>query len=118
MGRRLCREFFRNTLTLLSLGKNLAVIFYLRANGEASAAINWFDYQAIGHSVFAVGRLLSAIGGLFIKPRRVLMFLYIGVIVTSVLAMNVSGYSGVAMIILVLFFEVTFHWAFHYEDGS
>ena len=44
-----------------------------------------------------------------IKPRRILLFLFIGLIVTSALAMNLSDYGGVAMIILVLFFEVCIH---------
>lgn len=77
------------------------------ANHRTSSSIQPIDYQAVGHSVFAVGRLLSAIGGLFIRPRRVLLLLYVGVIVASILAMNLSGYSGVAMIILVQFFEVS-----------
>ena len=64
-----------------------------------------FNYQAVGHTVFAVGRFLTAGLGLLIKPRRILLVLYIGVIVTSALAMNLDGYKGVAMIVLILFFE-------------
>ncbi|MCJ1468038.1 hypothetical protein MMC07_006664 [Pseudocyphellaria aurata] len=66
---------------------------------------NSFDYQAIGHAVFAIGRFLSAMGCLIVKPRRILLFLFLGLIITSVLSMNLSGYTGVAMIVLVLFFE-------------
>lgn len=67
--------------------------------------IGSFYYQAVGHAVFAGGRFMTAIAGLFIKPRHLLFFLYIGVIVTSALAMNLEGYKGVAMIVLILFFE-------------
>lgn len=77
-----------------------------QANAEVSPKPSSFDYQAIGHAVFAIGRFLSAIGCLIIKPRRILLFLFLGLIITSVLSMNLSGYSGVAMIVLVLFFEV------------
>lgn len=64
-----------------------------------------FDYQAVGHAVFAIGRFLSAIGCFIVKPRRILLFLFLGLIISSALSMNLSGYSGVAMIVLVLFFE-------------
>ncbi|KAL8733312.1 MAG: hypothetical protein Q9166_002136 [cf. Caloplaca sp. 2 TL-2023] len=67
--------------------------------------IGAFNYQAVGHTVFAVGRFLSAIAGLLFEPRWILMFLYISLIITSALAMNVTGYAGVAMIVLILFFE-------------
>jgi len=67
--------------------------------------IGSFYYQAVGHAVFAGGRFLTAIAGLVIKPRRLLLFLFIGAIITSALAMNLEGRAGVAMIILILFFE-------------
>ncbi|KAL8696059.1 MAG: hypothetical protein Q9224_002993 [Gallowayella concinna] len=67
--------------------------------------IGSFNYQAVGHTVFAVGRFLSALAGLVFAPRWILMFLYICLIITSILAMNLTGYAGVAMAILILFFE-------------
>lgn len=79
---------------------------FSRANARVSADLGPFDYQSIGRSAFALGRFLSAAGCLIIKPRRILLFLFVGLIVTAALAMNLSDYSGVAMIILVLFFEV------------
>lgn len=72
----------------------------------ARSDIGAFNYQAVGHTVFAVGRFLSAFGGLLVAPRWILMILYICLIVTSALAMNLTGYAGVAMVVLVLFFEV------------
>ncbi len=75
-------------------------------NRPTSSVISPFDYQALSHSVFTIGRLLSALGSLFVKPRRILLLLFVGAIITSILAMNLTGYGGVAMIILVAFFEV------------
>ena len=76
-------------------------VAYVKPNSD----IGPFNYQAVGHSVFAIGRFISAIAGLLIKPRRILFLLFIGAIVTSALAMSLDGYPGVAMIVLVLFFE-------------
>ena len=76
------------------------------ANTRVSPKPTAFDYQAIGHAAFAIGRFLSAMGCLIVKPRRILLFLFLGLIVTSALSMNLSGYSGVEMVVLVLFFEV------------
>lgn len=75
------------------------------ATVRPNSDIGPFNYQAVGHTVFAVGRFLTAGLGLLVRPRRILLVLYIGVIVTSALAMNLDGYKGVAMIVLILFFE-------------
>lgn len=75
------------------------------ATVEPNSDIGSFNYQAVGHTVFAVGRFLTALAGLLIKPRRILLFLFIGAITFSALAMSLDGYKGVAMIVLVLFFE-------------
>ena len=71
-----------------------------------SPRVSPFNYQAVGHSVFAVGRFLSAIAGLFVKPRHILLGLYVGCVVSSALAMNLTGDAGVAVEILILLFEV------------
>ena len=55
--------------------------------------------------MFAVGRFLTAFAGLIVKPRRILMFLFIGLIISSSLATSLTGSSGIAMIVLVPFFE-------------
>ena len=74
----------------------------------SSSSIGAFDYQTVGHTVFAVGRFLSALAGLLVEPRWILMSLYLGSLVTSILAMNLTGYAGVAMVILIMLFEVRF----------
>ena len=78
------------------------------ANYVRSHKIGAFYYQAIGHTVFAVGRFVSAFVGLYFSPSWILLFLYAGTIVTSALAMNLTGYAGIAMIILTYLFEVSF----------
>lgn len=71
-----------------------------------SSYLGPFDFQEIGHTAFAIGRFLSAFAGFIIKPRWILLFLFTGMIVTSSLAMNLTGNAGVAMLVLVQFFEV------------
>ncbi|KAL8824914.1 MAG: hypothetical protein Q9191_004733 [Dirinaria sp. TL-2023a] len=68
--------------------------------GQEAVSTQFQNYVAIVKPEF-----LSAFAGLLIKPRWILLFLYAGVIVTSALAMSLEGYSGVAMIVLVLLFE-------------
>ena len=70
-----------------------------------SSIIGPFNYQVIGHTVFAAGRFLCAFLDAFIKPRYVLLALLVGMIVTSALAMSLTERAGVAMIILCQFFE-------------
>ena len=76
-------------------------VAYVKPNSD----IGPFYYLAVGHAVFAGGRFITAVAGLLIKPRRILLILFIGAIVTSALAMSLDGYKGVAMIVLALFFE-------------
>lgn len=59
----------------------------------------------MGHTAFAVGRFLTALAGLLVKPRWILLFLYGGVIITSAMAMSVEGYAGIAMIVLLHLFQ-------------
>ena len=70
-----------------------------------NSTLSPFDYQSLGHTVFAVGRFLTAFMGVWLKPRHILGLLYAGVIITSALAMSTNGYTGVAMIVLIFLFE-------------
>lgn len=83
------------------------------ANPRTRAELSPNDYMSIGHSAFAIGRFLSAAGCLVVKPRHILLFLLAGLIITSILCMKISGYTGVAMIILTMFFEVSNFLLFH-----
>ena len=42
------------------------------------------------------------------KPRWILGLFYLGLLVTTILAMSLKGTAGVTLMILILFFEV---WA-------
>ncbi|KAL9126856.1 MAG: hypothetical protein Q9217_004164 [Psora testacea] len=88
-------------------GQEVVSIFYQEyvAAVRPYSTVSPFNYQAIGHTVFAVGRFLTAALGLWLKPRHILILLYVGAITTSALAMSLCGYSGVAMLVLILFFE-------------
>lgn len=74
-------------------------------NPTPSTTIAPFYYQAIGHTVFAVGRFLTAALNLLLNPRRTLLLLFAGAILTSALAMSLTGYHALAMLVLILFFE-------------
>ncbi|KAL9103069.1 MAG: hypothetical protein Q9163_001867 [Psora crenata] len=75
------------------------------ATVQPNSAVSPFNYQAIGHTVFAVGRFLTAALGLWLNPRHILFLLYAGTITTSALAIYLPGYRGVAMLVLITFFE-------------
>ena len=60
----------------------------------------------VGHTAFAVGRFMCAFADLYVKPRRILLLLFVGLIITAALAMSLTGYAGIAMIVTLLFFEV------------
>ena len=64
-----------------------------------------FNYQSIGHTVFAVGRFVCAALHFIIKPRTILLGLFIGMIVTSALCMSLTGSAGVAMLVLYQLFQ-------------
>ena len=66
---------------------------------------NTSNMLAVAHTAFAVSRFIAAGLGFWIKPRYLLAFYYIGAIIFDVLAMNYTGDTGVAMMIMVLFFE-------------
>ena len=64
-----------------------------------------FDYETIGHAVFAIGRFMSAFLNYMLKPRWILLALYLGLVVSGVLAMNLTGDAGIAMMMLTYLFE-------------
>jgi len=66
---------------------------------------NETNYNAIGHALFAVSRFVAAGAGFIIKPRLLLVFFLTGTIVFSALAMNFTGSTATAMVLMVFFFE-------------
>lgn len=70
-----------------------------------NSSVSPFEFLTIGHSVFAIGRFLAALALFFLKPRWVLMTLYVGMIVFSVLCLKTTGSAAVAMSMVVYLFE-------------
>ncbi|EMC97209.1 hypothetical protein BAUCODRAFT_147357 [Baudoinia panamericana UAMH 10762] len=71
----------------------------------ANPTYNVANYTAVAHTAFAVSRFVAAGLGFWVKPRLLLLACFVGVIVFDVLAMNFSGNTGTAMIIMAFFFE-------------
>jgi len=67
--------------------------------------VNETDFAAISHGIFAFSRFLNAGMCFFIKPRYLLAFNFIGLIVFSALSMNFSGATATAMLATTFYFE-------------
>jgi fucose permease len=63
------------------------------------------EYLAIGHSTFAIGRFTCAFLNLFIKPRLLLLFFFLGALVCSIIAMREQNKSAEAVVLVLYFFE-------------
>ena len=63
------------------------------------------NYEAIGQTLFAASRFLSAFLGYFIAPRIQLAFWFLASLVFSALSMNFSGLTAGALVLTVLFCE-------------
>ncbi|CAK4033376.1 L-fucose-proton symporter [Lecanosticta acicola] len=66
---------------------------------------NHTNFLAIAHTAFAVSRFLAAGLGLWIRPRILLLFFSLGTILFTALCTHFTGATGVAVMILVFFFE-------------
>ncbi|KAF4151398.1 hypothetical protein CNMCM6069_003978 [Aspergillus lentulus] len=64
-----------------------------------------FDYVTVGHTVFAVGRFLTALALWFLKPRWTLMIAYAGMVIFSTLCLKTSGLTAVVMGLMIYLFE-------------
>ncbi|KAI9841661.1 MAG: hypothetical protein M1837_000455 [Sclerophora amabilis] len=78
---------------------------YVDALRSGSHSLSAFDCQSLGRAMFAIGRFIAAFMGLYLRPRLILLFFFAGLITTTALTMNLDGKAGVAMIILIDFFE-------------
>ncbi|KAF2704813.1 MFS monosaccharide transporter-like protein [Pleomassaria siparia CBS 279.74] len=63
------------------------------------------NYQAVGHTAFAASRFLAAIANIWIKPRYILLFFFVGAIAFAAACMQGDGPTPAALIIMVMFFE-------------
>ncbi|KAF9693650.1 hypothetical protein EKO04_008135 [Ascochyta lentis] len=68
-------------------------------------SVDYVSHQAIGHTAFAVSRFLAAFIDIWVKPRFSLLFFYLGAIAFCAVAMNTTGSTGAAMLVMVMFFE-------------
>lgn len=62
-------------------------------------------HLAVGHTVFAVSRFVSAFMNVWLLPRCILMFFYVGAIAFAAACMNGSGTTPSALVVLLMFFE-------------
>jgi fucose permease len=76
---------------------------YLR--NSLQLKVDTTEYLALGHSTFAGGRFLAAFLNLFIKPRLLLLFFFIGAMIFSILAMHLGSKQGEAMVLTLYAFE-------------
>lgn len=111
-------ESLRRSNTIwITLGLGVACQFlYVAAQEAVSTSLspymallypsgNVVNYQAIAHALFAFSRFLAAFAGLFLRPRHLLLFFFLGAIIFSALAMNFSGTTAVSMVLVIYFFE-------------
>ena len=88
-------------------GQEAVASFYQQyiATYDSNSTTSPFYYQAVGHTVFAIGRFITAGLNLYIKPRRILLFSFLACIVTSALSTHLTGHASTAMMVLTLLFE-------------
>jgi fucose permease len=85
------KKTFRYLLTLLLMLNPFFISPYPQTTG----------LLAIGHTLFAASRFLVAFVLIFIKPRWILLGLYLGAILFSTLSMTLSGYTSISMALLL-----------------
>jgi fucose permease len=68
-------------------------------------SVNPVNHQAVGHTAFAISRFLAAFIDIWVKPRFSLLIFYLGAIAFCAAAMNTTGSTGAAMLVMVMFFE-------------
>lgn len=86
-------------------GISIAFQPYAQAIRPGTSSTTAFNYQAVGHSAFAISRFLTAALCLLVLPRSVLLVSYIGSIITSALLIRLKGNAGIALLVLAAFFE-------------
>ncbi|KAF2652475.1 MFS monosaccharide transporter-like protein [Lophiostoma macrostomum CBS 122681] len=68
-------------------------------------SLDYVSHQAVGHTAFATSRFLAAVANIWIKPRYVLSFFYLGAIAFAAACMTGHGASPAACIVMLMFFE-------------
>lgn len=78
---------------------------YAEYLAQVKPSIDYVSHQAIGHTAFAVSRFLAAFIDIWVKPRFSLLIFYLGAIAFCAAAMNTTGSTGAAMLVMIMFFE-------------
>jgi fucose permease len=90
-------------------GQEAASVDYQRyifaIDTDLKETIDPFSWQTIGHAVFALGRFICAGLQFFIKPRKILSILMIGMVITSALCMTLTGRSAVTALTFYELFQ-------------
>jgi fucose permease len=68
-------------------------------------SLDTVNHMAIGHTVFAVSRFISAFMNFWLKPRYILLFFYMGAIAFAAACMNGLGRAPSSLIIMLMLFE-------------
>lgn len=68
-------------------------------------SVNAVNHQAVSHTAFAASRFLAAFIDIWVKPRFSLLVFYLGAIAFAAAAMNTTGTTGAAMLVMISFFE-------------
>ncbi|ODM22348.1 hypothetical protein SI65_03194 [Aspergillus cristatus] len=114
-------KLFGVPVVWLTLGLGLLSMFFYVAGQEVlsksfeayvrhsypDSPLSAFDSLTLGRALFAIGRFLAALLQLFLKPRWILLLSYLGMIVFTVLAMEIkhNGPASLAMGLLIYLFE-------------
>ena len=64
-----------------------------------------FDYDMVGHTIFAVGRFLAAVLNYVLKPRWILLFLYMALVIMCGIQMGVTGTAAAGVQMAIFLFE-------------
>lgn len=85
-----------------SVGNNLQELVILV---HPDSSLSPFDFQTVAHTVFAGGRFLAAFLNYVIKPRYILVVLYVGLITCLALTLHLGGTAAAVIAVLTFAFE-------------
>lgn len=86
-------------------GQEATATSFAKFDGRVLAGGDIVAQQSYGHTAFAVSRFLAAALDMWVKPRYVLLFFYLGAVAFSAATMHATGSAGAAVIIMVMFCE-------------
>lgn len=72
---------------------------------HVNPSLDSVGHHAVGLTAFTLSRFIAAIANIWIKPRYVLLFFYIGSIIFAAACMTGSGVTPSANVVMLMFFE-------------